>query len=102
MKKYKDFTGRASRKEFWMFVLFNFLISFALGLVVGFAMGVDAMRIAQNLYTVIILVPGIAVGIRRMHDIGRSGWWILLPIINFVFYCLKGQPHDNEYGAIPI
>jgi len=106
MKKYAEFSGRARRKEYWMFVLFNFLIAFAIGFVLGFTgaalgIGTTLSSVANIIYTLAVLIPGIAVGVRRMHDIGRSGWWIIVPIVNFVFLCLDSQPGDNEYGPNP-
>ncbi len=56
---------------------------------------------ASIIYSLAVLIPGIAVAVRRMHDVGRSGWWILLPIVNFVFLCLDSQPNENEYGLNP-
>jgi uncharacterized membrane protein YhaH (DUF805 family) len=59
------------------------------------------MLIVRNIYPVAIIVPSVAVAIRRMHDTGRRGWWILLPIANIVFLCLDGQPGPNQYGPDP-
>lgn len=106
MKKYAVFSGRASRKEYWMFFLFNLIISFAIGFVLGFIGGVLGIGTALSepasvIYALAVLVPSIAVGVRRMHDIGRSGWWILFPFVNLVFLCLDSQPNENEYGPNP-
>jgi uncharacterized membrane protein YhaH (DUF805 family) len=64
-------------------------------------MGTTLSSIVSLIYSLAVLVPGIAVAIRRMHDTGRSGWWILCPIVNFVFLCFDSQPNDNEYGPNP-
>ena len=56
---------------------------------------------ASIIYSLAILIPSIAVAIRRLHDIGRSGWWRLLPIVNFIFLCLDSQSSENEYGLNP-
>ena len=106
LKKYAVFSGRARRKEYWMFFLFNIIIAFAIGFVTGFigaAFGIGtALSNATNLiYNLAIFIPSIAVAIRRMHDIGRSGWWILFPVVNLVFLCLDSQPGENEYGPNP-
>jgi uncharacterized membrane protein YhaH (DUF805 family) len=105
LKKYALFTGRARRKEYWMFVLFNYIIGFVIGFVAGLLGGVlgmgSTLGTLSYLYFVAVLVPSIAVGIRRMHDTGRSGWWILCPIANLVFLCLDSQPGQNEYGPNP-
>jgi uncharacterized membrane protein YhaH (DUF805 family) len=106
MKKYAVFSGRARRKEYWMFFLFNCIIAFVIGFVMGFigallGIGATLSNLVSVIYSLAVLVPGIAVGVRRMHDIGRSGWWILFPFVNLVFLCLDSQPGDNEYGPNP-
>ncbi|MBL4624308.1 MAG: DUF805 domain-containing protein, partial [Flavobacteriales bacterium] len=70
LTKYVDFNGRARRKEYWMFQLFNFIVSFCLGFLGGFA----DLPILSTIYSVAVLLPSIAVGVRRMHDVGKSGW----------------------------
>ena len=89
MKKYAVFSGRAQRKEYWMFFLFNIIISVAIGFVLGFIGGVLGIGTALSnpasiIYSLAVFVPSIAVGVRRMHDLGRSGWWILFPFVNLV------------------
>ena len=106
LRKYAVFTGRARRKEYWMFILFNMIIAFAIGFVSGFTEAIlgigKILSTSTNLiYSLGILIPSIAVAIRRMHDIGRSGWWILFPFVNLVFLCFDSQPGDNEYGPNP-
>ncbi|TPV22423.1 DUF805 domain-containing protein [Pantoea anthophila] len=98
LKKYAVFTGRARRKEYWMFTLFNILIAFLLG-IVETVIGVG--DILSNLYSLAVLIPGIAVGVRRLHDTDRSGWWLLLPIVNIVFLALEGQSGTNRFGSDP-
>ncbi len=110
LKKYAVFRGRARRKEYWMFFLFNIIISFILGLVDGLisvALGSD-QNILANLYLLAVLLPGIAVSVRRLHDTGRSAWWVLIglipiigPIILVVFLVQESNPGQNEYGANP-
>ena len=89
-----------------MFTLFNFIISLAMGFV--FALLEDMLGLPSSLsgtmmsvYSLAILVPSIAVGVRRMHDAGRSGWWLLLPLINLLFLCSDSQAGENEYGRNP-
>lgn len=106
MKKYALFVGRARREEYWMFFLINIIIGFAIGFVLGFIGGVLGIGTALSnpaaiVYGLAVLVPGIAVAVRRMHDIGRSGWWILFPLLNLVFLCLDSQQGENEYGLNP-
>ncbi|AYP25042.1 DUF805 domain-containing protein [Pantoea agglomerans] len=98
LKKYAVFSGRARRKEYWMFTLFNILIAFLLGV---FETIIGAGDILSNLYSLAILIPGIAVAVRRLHDTDRSGWWLLLPIVNIVFLALEGQSGTNRFGSDP-
>ena len=76
MEKYSKFSGRASRKEFWMFVAVN--------LVVSILIGMTRIEVLSTLYALAILIPGLAVGIRRLHDTNRSGWWLLIGLVPFV------------------
>ena len=106
IKNYAVFSGRAQRKEYWMFFLFNIIIAFGIGFVLGFigsilGMGTALSNSISVIYSLAILIPSIAVAIRRMHDIGRSGWWILFPLLNVIFLCLDSQPDENEYGPNP-
>jgi uncharacterized membrane protein YhaH (DUF805 family) len=111
LKKYTVFTGRARRSEYWFFVLFNILISAALSVVDFFTGTYSAYYhtgLLGGLYSLGVLLPAIAVTIRRLHDTGRSGWWILIalvPVIGgivlLVFMVLDSQAGDNEYGPSP-
>ena len=103
LKKYAVFSGRARRKEYWMFFLFNILVGFALGLVEGI-LGVapeSKESVLAGIYTLAILIPAIAVGVRRMHDTDHSGWWLLFPVVNLVFAVSEGQKGDNRFGPDP-
>jgi len=110
LKKYAVFTGRAQRKEYWMFFLFNIIIAILLGIievVIGISPDADESILA-NIYSLAILLPSLAVSVRRLHDIGRSGWWILIgliPLIGvivlFVFAVQDGQTGPNQYGPNP-
>ena len=95
LKNYAEFKGRATRREYWMFVLIN------LGICIVMAV-LDAMLntkgILANLYNLAMFLPSIAVGARRMHDTDRSGWWLLLPIVNLVFLVQDSQPGPNRFG----
>lgn len=104
MKQYAVFKGRARRKEYWMFVLINTLIAmtvgFVAGLIDGILGGAGLLVASINLmYALATFIPSLAVAVRRMHDIGRSGWWVLVPLVNFVYLCLPSQPAINEPGA---
>lgn len=105
IKNYVGFSGRARRTELWMFVLFNLVISVVLGFVDNM-LGTTYML--QGIYALAVLLPALAVQVRRLHDTGRTGWWILLsliPVIGtivlIVFYCLDSEPGDNQYGPNP-
>jgi len=94
------FSGRARRKEYWMFSLFNFIIALALGIIEGFS-GLSDQSMLLNIYQLAVLLPSLAVGARRMHDTDHSGWWILVPIVNLVFAVSEGTRGENEYGPDP-
>ena len=111
LKNYATFSGRARRKEYWMFFLFNVLISLGLG-VLDVVAGTYSVEYETGffsaLYSLLVLIPSIAVSVRRLHDTNRSGWWVvisLIPIIGvlvlFVFTCLDSQPGTNRFGANP-
>lgn len=106
LRKYAVFSGRARRKEYWMFFLFNIIIAAAIGFVLGFigaiiGIGTALSTPVSGLYSLATIIPSIAVGVRRMHDIGRSGWWILFPLVNIVFLFLDSEPSENQYGPNP-
>jgi uncharacterized membrane protein YhaH (DUF805 family) len=105
LKKYAEFNGRARRTEYWMFALFNVIISLVLGLIEGIAGGPGVLA---SLYSLAVFVPSIAVSVRRLHDIDRSGWWLLIGFVPLfgviallVFMVLDSQPGNNQYGANP-
>ncbi|AWL77971.1 DUF805 domain-containing protein [Capnocytophaga canimorsus] len=97
LKQYADFKGRARRKEYWMFTLFNSIVFFVL----GFIGGLMETTVLFSIYYLAIIVPSIAVGVRRMHDVGKSGWFILVPIYNLVLCLTEGERGPNQYGPDP-
>ena len=97
LKNYATFNGRARRKEYWMFVLFNTIFAFVFGFVCGF---IGVPDLAQ-LYSLAVLLPSIAVGVRRMHDVGKSGWFLLIPIYNLILAVTEGEEGENQYGQDP-
>lgn len=99
LKKYTVFNGRARRAEYWYFVLFNVIISFILGIIDG-AIGLLQFGVS-DIYSLGVLIPSIAVGVRRMHDVGKSGWYLLIPIYNIILAATEGEPNTNEYGPDP-
>ena len=94
---YANFNGRARRKEFWMFYLIYVIIS----IVASIIDAIIGMQIVSGLLSLALLVPTIAVGIRRMHDIGKSGWFILIPIYNIILWATEGDKGENQYGPDP-
>ncbi len=111
LKKYAVFSGRARRKEYWFFVLFNILISIALSMIDGVLGTTNAdtgTGILGGIYSLAVLIPSIAVLVRRLHDTDRSGWWALIgliPIIGWivllVFMVQDSHPGQNQYGPNP-
>ena len=97
LQNYATFGGRARRSEYWYFILFNVIISFGLGSVGGLMQ----VNWIYNIYTLAVLIPSIAVAVRRMHDVGKSGWFALVPIYNLILACTNVVQGDNEYGADP-
>lgn len=96
LKNYAVFNGRATRREYWLFFMINMGVAFVVGFIDGFA---NTGGVLQGLYNLALLIPSIAVGVRRMHDTDRSGWWLLLPIVNIVFLAQDSQPGPNRFGA---
>ncbi len=111
LKQYADFSGRARRKEYWMFVLFNaifYFIAIVLDNILGIAIEGVGYGPLYILYTLAVLLPGLAVSVRRLHDVGKSGWMILIsliPIIGAIWLIVltvtDGNPGENEYGPNP-
>ena len=102
-KRFADFSGRSRRSAYWYYMLFN-----VLALIV--AVGIDSLigyPIVYGLYALVSLVPGLAVAVRRLHDTGRSGWWLLISLVPLVgliliyFLVLDSQPGENKWGPNP-
>lgn len=111
VKNYVGFTGRARRKEFWMFVLFNIIFSIiatVLDGALGMADPMTGYGPITGLYSLAVLLPSIAVAVRRLHDVGKSGWFILIALVPLigaiwliVLYARDGEAGPNKYGANP-
>lgn len=110
-QRYADFSGRACRREYWYFMLFNILISLGLSFidaVIGLGNPEVGMGLLSGLYGLSILLPSLAYAARRLHDSGRSGWWLLLlfmpllgPLVILLFTLLDSEAGSNRYGANP-
>ena len=103
LEKYADFTGRARRSEYWWFTLANFVVALVLVLLVAVA---DIFWVLYVLYALALIVPSIAVTIRRLHDTDKSGWWILIALVPFVggiillvFMCIDSTRGANQWGV---
>jgi len=127
--KYFQFSGRATRSEFWYFILYSIIISFVLGLIgsvlgIEYVMQMDTVKVLEGtgelvsttvdfplnllqiFFSLLLFIPSLAISIRRLHDLGRTGWWYLISLIPLlgalvllIFFVLPSQEHDNEYGA---
>lgn len=117
-QNYVNFSGRSSRSAFWWWALFQVIVSIVIGIVEGggswqmgggmMAGGYDSGPIGI-VWSLANLLPGLALGVRRLHDIDRSGWWILIsliPLVGWIIYivwsCTKGTTGDNRFGADPL
>jgi uncharacterized membrane protein YhaH (DUF805 family) len=103
LKKYAVSNGRATRSEYWYFTLFNLIILIILIVIEGVTgMATESENgVFSNIYQLFILIPSIAVSIRRMHDVNKSGWFMLVPIYNLILSLRDGTKGDNKYGADP-
>ena len=111
LKQYADFSGRARRKEYWMFVLFNMIFAIVatiLDNVLGIAMEGIGYGPLYGLYALAMLIPGLAVAVRRLHDVGKSGWMILIaliPLIGSIWFLVlmvtDSNAGENQYGQNP-
>ncbi len=96
-QNYATFSGRASRAEYWWFFLFWLLVSIGLD-VIQIYTGIIYLSL---LWSLAIIIPSIAVGVRRMHDVGKSGLYLLIPIYSLILACTASDPGANEYGPNP-
>ena len=111
LKKYATFSGRARRKEYWMYILFYVVILLVLTIVdglIGTRIADAGLGILTAIYALAVLIPTLAVTVRRLHDTGRSGWWILIQLIPLVgvfillyFLVSDSNPGQNAYGPSP-
>ena len=105
LQQFADFSTRARRKEYWMFTLFSALINIlmiALDNYFDTTYGeFNESGYFETAYSLTVLVPSLAVGVRRMHDVGKSGWYILIPFYNFYLTCLDSEIGNNKWGDNP-
>ncbi len=106
---YCRFQGRSSRSEYWWWVLFVAILSFCIGIIegiLGFSM--TAVRTTSGILSLVLFLPGLGLSVRRLHDIGKSGWWILLgfipvvgAIILIIWFARNSEMTENSYGPVP-
>ena len=113
LKKYAVFSGRARRKEYWMFFLFNVIVTFVIIFSLGVIEGIAGSNpeggggVLSLLYVLAVILPNFAVAVRRLHDTGKSAWWLLIGIVPLMgivilfFMVQDGQAGDNQYGPNP-
>lgn len=105
-QRYAQFSGRSERPAYWYFFLFNIIVSYGLVFIdlgLGTTFGSEgASGVLSSIYSLVSLVPSIAVGVRRMHDVGKSGWFIIIPFYNLYLLAQEGQTGRNEYGPDPL
>lgn len=101
-RNYAVFSGRSTRRDYWMACLFNMVISLAVGVIAG-AIGLGFISL---LYGIAVIIPGLAIGVRRLHDVNKSAWWLLISLVPFggivllVFFCLPSVEEGNRFGDI--
>lgn len=110
LKQYADFKGRARRKEFWMFALVNGIISTILTIIAVMLGLVSETGLSPitSLYSLVVFLPNLAVSVRRLHDVGKSGWYfllVLIPLLGLIYliylYAKEGESGANQYGEDP-
>ncbi|MFA7244719.1 MAG: DUF805 domain-containing protein [Candidatus Magasanikbacteria bacterium] len=104
LKNYAQFQGRSTRREYWMFILFSILILIVLTFLDYKLLNVDVLKKdgpLVSIYNILLIIPSIAVGIRRMHDVDKSGWFILIPIYNLILATTTGTKGPNRFGEDP-
>jgi uncharacterized membrane protein YhaH (DUF805 family) len=110
-RNYAKFDGRSRRRAYWLFMLFNIIalwILLAVDLFTGTFSAETGVGLLSGIYCVAVLVPSLALSVRRLHDIGKSGWWVLIGLVPIIgglvllyFAVLDSQPGDNVYGPNP-
>jgi uncharacterized membrane protein YhaH (DUF805 family) len=114
-KRWNDFSGRSSRSELWFWILFIVAVNFVLGLIDRHVFGADIAGYAPKhhitalIFALVALIPGLAVRFRRLHDLNKTAWWLLLwlvPIVGWivllVWDCTRGTPGPNRFGPDPL
>lgn len=99
MTEYAKFDNRVSRRDYWYFILIYMILYIGLAVVASI---IPAMYIVVTIFALGIMLPSLGLAIRRMHDINKSGWWILVPIYNLWLVCQPGDKGSNQHGDDPL
>ncbi len=103
-KKYAEFSGRATRTQYWMFILIYMIVYVVLAVIDGFVLG---FPILSGILSLAAIIPSLSLAARRLHDIGRTGWWLLISLVPLVgvvvllVFFIMDSVEDNEYGPNP-
>ncbi len=107
LRNYANFNGRSTRSDYWYVVLANFLIGLAIGIIGGVLNMAGLATAISGIYSLAMIIPGIAVFVRRLHDINKSGWWFFISfvplvggLILLIFMCMDSVNENNKYGEI--
>lgn len=108
LKNYAGFSGRARRKEYWMFTLINALIGIAFNLIIALVPALESLAFVYGIYSLALFLPTLAVAVRRLHDVNKSGWMLLIGLIPLIgaiwlliLFCTEGTVGPNQYGEDP-
>ncbi len=107
-RNYVNFSDRAARSEYWFWVLFGFLVSIVAGILDAAVFPYAQLAPVGSVSAVILFLPGLSMSVRRMHDIDRTGWWVLIAltiigaILLIVWACFRGTPGSNRFGTDPL
>ena len=103
-RNYTNFSGRTTRKDYWMFALFYLIFSFVAGFMDGLfgLAGLSGYGPIGGIFLLVMLIPALAVQIRRNHDANKSGWWVLMPFYNLYLLFVPTHPEENDWGSVPI
>jgi uncharacterized membrane protein YhaH (DUF805 family) len=107
-RNYVTFSGRASRSEYWYWVLFGFLVAVVSGILDYAIFPYSETGPLQSITSLLLFLPGLAISVRRLHDIDRTGWWVLITltvigiILLLIWACIRGTAGVNRYGPDPL
>lgn len=98
LENYYNFEGRAGVGEYWWFFLANLIISVAISIVDSILASMIGMAVLGTIYSLAVFLPGLGAAVRRLHDMGKNGWWVLVPLYNIWLLIQPSEPKKNTYG----